>query len=60
VLVIGEIGAAAALLIGAGLLIKSFEKLQTVNPGFASDNVLTAQIALPRTRYPNPAAITSF
>jgi predicted permease len=60
VLVIGEIAAAAALLIGAGLLIKSFEKLQTVNPGFASDNVLTAQIALPRTRYPNPAAIASF
>src|SRR5262249_23029313 len=60
VLVIGEIAAASALLIGAGLLIRSFEKLQTVNPGFSSDHVLTAQIALPRSRYPNAAAISSF
>jgi predicted permease len=60
VLVIGEIAAAAALLIGAGLLIKSFEKLQSVDPGFSSENVLTAQIALPRSRYPDAAAMTSF
>jgi predicted permease len=59
-LVIGEIAAAAALLIGAGLLIESFEKLQSVNPGFSSENVLTAQIALPRARYPDAPALTSF
>jgi predicted permease len=59
-LVVGEIAAAAALLIGAGLLMKSFERLQSVNPGFSSENVLTAQIALPRSRYPDSAAIVSF
>jgi predicted permease len=60
ILVIGEIAAAAALLIGAGLLIKSFAKLQSVNPGFSSENVLTAQVALPRSRYPDAAAIVGF
>src|SRR5215471_934486 len=59
-LVVGEIAAATALLIGAGLLIKSFAKLQNVNPGFSSDRVLTAQVALPRSRYPDDAAIIGF
>jgi predicted permease len=60
VLVTAEIAAAAALLIGAGLLIRSFEGLQSVNPGFSSENVLTARIALLRSRYPDAAAIASF
>jgi predicted permease len=60
VLVVGEIAAAAALLICAGLLIKSFAKLQSVNPGFSSENVLTAQVALPRSRYPDAAAMIAF
>jgi len=59
-LVVGEIAAATALLIGAGLLIKSFAKLQNVNPGFSSDRVLTAEVALPRSRYPDNAAIIAF
>jgi predicted permease len=59
-LVISETTLAVVLLIGAGLLLKSFAKLQNVNPGFVTDNVLTAQIALPAARYPDAAAYRAF
>jgi predicted permease len=59
-LVIVETAVAVMLLIGAGLLIKSFARLQDVNPGFSPDNVLTAQISLPATRYPDPNARRQF
>ncbi|HYT67289.1 MAG TPA: ABC transporter permease [Vicinamibacterales bacterium] len=60
VLVVAETMFAVMLLIGAGLLIKSFAKLQNVNPGFSTENVLTAQIALPVARYPDAAAYRAF
>ena len=50
-LVIAETALALMLLVGAGLLIKSFTRLQQVNPGFEAGNLLTAQIALPASRY---------
>ena len=59
-LVIAETMFAVMLLIGAGLLIKSFAKLQSVKPGFDTENVLTAQIALPAARYPDGAAYRAF
>ena len=59
-LVVGQVAAAAALLIGAGLLIKSVANLRSVDPGFSTENVLTAQVALPRTRYPDTAALIGF
>jgi len=59
-LVIGETTVAVMLLIGAGLLLKSFARLQSVNPGFSTESVLTAQIALPQARYPDPAATRAF
>ena len=59
-LVIVETALAVMLLIGAGLLIKSFARLQDVNPGFSSENVLTAQIALPAVRYPDAPARAAF
>jgi predicted permease len=59
-LVIAETAIAVVLLIGAGLLIKSFARLQRVDPGFSSDNVLTAQIALPAARYPNETTRIAF
>ena len=59
-LVVAETALALVLLVGAGLLVKSFARLQDVNPGFSADNVLTAQLALPATRYPDPVARAAF
>ena len=59
-LVVGETAVALMLLVGAGLLIKSFGRLQQVDPGFVRENVLTAQLSLPATRYPNAEARAAF
>src|SRR3989442_4289831 len=52
-LVIAEVGLAMILLVGGGLLIHSFMKLSTVNPGYDPENVLTFQVSLPSARYPD-------
>ena len=59
-LVVVETALALVLLVGAGLLIKSFARLQRVNPGFLSENVITAQISLPATRNADAAARRAF
>jgi putative ABC transport system permease protein len=50
-LVISQTALALVLLAGAGLMIKSFVRLQQVNPGFNPEGVLTVQISPPQTRY---------
>lgn len=47
-----EVAASLILLIGAGLLVRSFIRLQSASPGFRSENVLIALISLPITDYP--------
>jgi predicted permease len=59
-LVIAEIALAVVLLVGAGLLVKSFARVLRVDPGFSTERVLTAQIALPTDRYPTDAARRAF
>jgi putative ABC transport system permease protein len=50
-LVISQTALALVLLAGAGLMIKSFVRLQQVNPGFNPEGVLTVQVSMPQTRY---------
>jgi putative ABC transport system permease protein len=50
-LVVGEVSLSLALLIGAGLLLRSFARLRAVNVGVRPENVLTAKISLPASQY---------
>jgi putative ABC transport system permease protein len=59
-LVVAEVSVAMMLLVGASLLIESFQRLQNVNPGFRSDHLLSMRIALPKTRYGQPWQQTAF
>ena len=59
-LVIAETAMAFVLLIGAGLLLKSFAHLLDVKPGFVTENVLTMQIGLPATSYQQPQKRAAF
>ncbi len=55
-----EVALALMLLVGAGLLIRSFARLQQVDPGFATANLLSAMVTLPQTRYADAPATTAF
>jgi predicted permease len=56
-LVIAEIALALVLLTGAGLLIRTFWALRTVDPGFDAHNVLTMEMSVEGTRFETPAAL---
>jgi putative ABC transport system permease protein len=60
VLVVAEVALSLILLIGAGLLLKSFGRLMNVDAGFRAEGVLTMRIALPQQRYPKPEHIRNF
>ena len=56
-LVVAQVAFAFVLLVGAGLLFSSFRRVLAIDPGFQSDHVLTASVALPASRYrEQPAA----
>jgi predicted permease len=55
-----ELAIALVLLVGAGLLLRSFLRVSRVDPGFSANRVMTAQMALPSTRYADAAARRAF
>ncbi len=59
-LVIAQVALSMVLLVGSGLLIRSFVRLQTVSLGFDPVRVLTMRIALPPTRYATPQQEIAF
>ncbi|HXQ73801.1 MAG TPA: ABC transporter permease [Pyrinomonadaceae bacterium] len=59
-LVVFQVSVAVMLVIGAGLLIKSFWLLQKVDPGFKAERVLSAGITLPVSKYKEPLLINNF
>jgi len=59
-LVVAELALSVVLLVGAGLLLRSFVQLLRVNLGFTPENVLTFQISLPTAKYSQPYQKTDF
>jgi putative ABC transport system permease protein len=59
-LVVGEVALALVLLSGAGLLMRSFYHLQSMDPGFDSHGMLTFQTSLPEAKYPGKEAQAMF
>ena len=60
VLVIAEVAVSFILLIGAGLLIQSFMRVQAIQPGFDPTNTLALRLSLPKANYPNRDAVAEF
>lgn len=59
-LIMLEVALALVLLVGAGLLVRSFAALQSVDPGFRTENVLSFRMTLPATRYPGAEELRAF
>jgi putative ABC transport system permease protein len=60
VFVVAQVALALVLLIGAGLLIKSLSRLQSVDPGFQADHLLTMRINLPVRKYDSDPKLLNF
>jgi putative ABC transport system permease protein len=56
-LVVCEMSLAAVLLIAAGLLMRSYQSISAVNPGFSADHLLTFDLALPGSKYATATAV---
>jgi putative ABC transport system permease protein len=59
-LVVFEVALTLVLMVGAGLMLKSFYRLSRVNPGFNASNLLTMEITLPNAKYPKRPQLLAF
>lgn len=59
-LVIAEVALSVVLLICAGVMMRSFLSLMSINPGFDPGNILTMQVWLPESRYPTAQSVMAF
>ncbi|MEP7272469.1 MAG: ABC transporter permease [Acidobacteriota bacterium] len=59
-LVIAEVALSLVLLISAGLLIRSYQRIGNAHPGFNSTNVLSLRLSLPASKYQKPEATAAF
>ena len=59
-LVIAQVAAAILLLIGASLLVRSFVRLASVDPGFKPDRAISLHMAIPRSKYTTDPAVAAF
>src|SRR5262249_28460155 len=59
-LVVVEVALALVLLVSAGLLVRSFARLQKIHTGFNTDNILTMVLPLPGAKYREDAQVISF
>jgi predicted permease len=59
-MVVGEIALAVVLIVGGGLMIRTVQGIMAIDPGFRSEGVLTMEISVPTSRYPDGASVTAF
>jgi putative ABC transport system permease protein len=60
VLIGSEVAVALVLTLGAGLMVKSFVRMLSVDPGYRTDGILTASVSLPPASYPDAERTTTF
>jgi len=59
-LVVAQVAVSLVLLVGSGLLLKSFVRLEQVSPGFEAKNLLVVRLALPKFRYAGSTEVMNF
>jgi len=60
VLVVGQVALALMLLVGSGLMVRSFQQLRSVDPGFGAEGVMTFRLSPPPSKYPGGDATAQF
>ncbi|MCA1789523.1 MAG: ABC transporter permease, partial [Thioalkalivibrio sp.] len=59
-LVVGQVALALMLLVGSGLMVRSFQELRSVDPGFSPEGVMTFRLSPPPNKYPGAEGTTQF